>query len=191
MWIQPGFGRGAFSANMPNLGQPPMGASVPQSASGAHGDSFNRASVLAGGGNPDAEFQRFKARQYSEIMAHEQAHASAAGSLGGGIHIQYDGNGVAVAGHVPISIPGLDRENPEVSYKNYSVVRSAALAPGDPSGQDMAVASTAQSLMGQAQVLMSRKKQAQSAGVTTDAFMKFGGTPSALAQAKREKARNA
>lgn len=191
MLMQPGLLPGRFNANTPNSGLLPVGVSAPPSAVGAHGDSFNREAVLAGGGNPEAEFQRFKARQYSEIMSHEQAHASAAGSLGGGIHIQYDGNGVAVAGHVPISIPGLDRQNPETSYKNYSVVRSAALAPGDPSGQDMAVASTAQSLMGQAQVLMSRKKQAQSAGVTTDAFMKFGGTPLALEQAKREKARNA
>lgn len=106
-----------------------------------------------------AAFDQFKAQRYAEILSHEQAHQSAAGSLGGGIHIDFDSNGVAVGGHVPIKIPPLDPNNPEASYQGYCQVRSAALAPGDPSGQDCAVASKAQALMGQAQVLMARKKQ--------------------------------
>jgi hypothetical protein len=106
-----------------------------------------------------AAFDQFKAQRYAEILSHEQAHQSAAGSLGGGIHIDFDSNGVAVGGHVPIKIPPLDPNNPETSYQSYSQVRNAALAPGDPSGQDCAVASKAQALMGQAQVLMARKKQ--------------------------------
>jgi hypothetical protein len=60
---------------------------------------------------------------------------------------------------VPISIPPLDRGNPEASLKNYQTVRSAALAPGDPSGQDYAVANKAQGLMGMAQVLIAKKRQ--------------------------------
>ncbi len=110
-------------------------------------------------GKDSAAFEQFKAQRYAEILSHEQAHQSAAGSLGGGIHIDFDSNGVAVGGHVPIKIPPLDPSNPEASYQSYCQVRNAALAPGDPSGQDCAVASKAQALMGQAQVLMARKKQ--------------------------------
>ncbi len=110
-------------------------------------------------GPDQAAFEQFKSQRYAEILSHEQAHQSAAGSLGGGIHIDFDSNGVAVGGHVPIQIPPLDSKNPEASYKSYCQVRNAALAPGDPSGQDCAVASKAQALMGQAQVLMARKKQ--------------------------------
>lgn len=110
-------------------------------------------------GPDQAAFEQFKSQRYAEILSHEQAHQSAAGSLGGGIHIDFDSNGVAVGGHVPIQIPPLDPKNPEASYQSYCQVRNAALAPGDPSGQDCAVASKAQALMGQAQVLMARKKQ--------------------------------
>jgi hypothetical protein len=160
----------------------PLSGSIPAHVSacgcgGSHGPDFDHAAIVANGGNPGAEFERFKARQYADILSHEQAHQSAAGSLGGGVHIQFDGNGVAVSGHVPIAIPGLDRQNPEISYKSYNTVRSAALAPGDPSGQDCAVASQAQSLMGQAQVLMAQKKQAQSAGLSLDDFQKRAGKP--------------
>jgi len=102
---------------------------------------------------------RVRADSEAHIRGHEAAHQSAAGSLGGSMSIQYDQNGVAVAGQVPISIPPMDRANPEASLKNYQTVRFAALAPGDPSGQDISVASRAQSLMGQAQVLIARKKQ--------------------------------
>ncbi|WP_373533282.1 putative metalloprotease CJM1_0395 family protein [Vampirovibrio sp.] len=161
---------------------PASAAAVPDYAAvgccgGSHGLDFNHKNIMVQGGNPAAEFERFKSRQYADILSHEQAHQSAAGSLGGGVHIQFDGNGVAVSGHVPIAIPGLDPQNPENSYNNYSTVRRAALAPGDPSGQDCAVASQAQALMGQAQVLMAQKKQAQSAGLSLEEFQKLNGKP--------------
>ena len=120
------------------------------SGSGSSGNPNQRAAdVLA----------KVRSESESHIRGHEQAHQSAAGSLGGSMSIQYDQNGVAFAGQVPISIPPLDRNNPAASIKNYQTVRFAALAPADPSGQDMAVASRAQSLMGQAQVLMDQKRQ--------------------------------
>jgi hypothetical protein len=118
--------------------------------------------------------QRMKSENYAHILGHEQAHASAAGSLGGGITIEYDGNGVAVAGHVPISIPGLNAQNPEGNLKDYATVRSAALAPGDPSGADMGIAARASALMGQAQVLMSNKQQAGKLGLSPQEFVKLG-----------------
>lgn len=113
----------------------------------------------------DAMLQAIRAEQESHIMAHESAHKSAAGAFGGSIVIERDGNGIAVGGHVPITIPPLDNKNPEVSMRSYQTIRNAALAPGDPSGQDLAVASHAQALAGQAQVLMSQKRAAQSPSI--------------------------
>jgi hypothetical protein len=133
--------------------------------------------TAAPGMTADDMLQKIKAESYAHILGHEQAHQSAAGGLGGGINIQYDGNGVAVAGHVPISIPGLDSLNPENSMRAYNTIRGAALAPSDPSGADMSIASYAQSLMGQAQVLMGQKKQAQSLGIPFDEYRKMGMRP--------------
>ncbi len=117
-------------------------------------------------GNPNAKaddvLAKVRAESYAHIVGHEQAHQSAAGSLGGGIHIDYNQDGVAVSGHVPIRMPGLDPSNPEATVRAAQTVRAAALAPGDPSGQDVSVASQAQALMGKAQVLMAQKRQKQS-----------------------------
>jgi len=125
----------------------------------------------------DDMLQKIKAESYAHILGHEQAHQSAAGGYGGGISIEYDSNGVARAGHVPISIPGMNALDPESSLRAYSIIRGAALAPSDPSGQDMAVAAHAQSLYGQAQVLMGQKKQAQSLGIPFDVYRKNGMKP--------------
>jgi hypothetical protein len=121
-----------------------------------------------------------KSKSLSHIMGHEQAHQSAAGGFGGGISIHYDSNGVAQAGEVPIAMPGLDSKNPENGVKDYGTIRSAALAPEDPSGQDMNVAAQAQSMIGQAQVLMNQKQQATKLMATggMDAIQKAGMNPS-------------
>lgn len=106
------------------------------------------------------KFQAFRAQRNSEVMAHEQAHASAAGAFGGSIHIDYDQNGVAQGGHVPIAMPSMDRANPENTASHAQTVISAATAPGaDMSGQDASVAARAQSILGQAQLLMGQKNK--------------------------------
>ncbi|MEB3287538.1 MAG: hypothetical protein VKJ04_08555 [Vampirovibrionales bacterium] len=94
-------------------------------------------------------------------MAHEQAHASAAGSLGGGIHLEYDANGIPIGGSVQIAMPALDFNNPERTYSLARQVQSAAQAPGgDMSAADSKVAQSAGELMGRAQVLMGQKNLA-------------------------------
>ncbi len=110
------------------------------------------------------ELSRQKSESYNHIMSHEQAHQSAAGGLGGGIVIEYDSKGRAVAGHVPISMPGLDPQNPDDTISKLNRVRSAALAPGDPSGQDMSVAASAMSMIGRAQVASQNKRKRESSG---------------------------
>ncbi|MBY0449137.1 MAG: hypothetical protein K2X01_00745 [Cyanobacteria bacterium] len=122
-----------------------------------HGSGCGHCVGMNSGLVSPAKLETLKAERYSAIMSHEQAHASAAGGFGGGIHIDYDSNGIAIGGHVPISIPGLDRANPETSLAAYHTIRSAALAPSDPSGQDMSVAARADSLIGRAQEAISQK----------------------------------
>jgi len=96
-------------------------------------------------------FEKVKQERYNDIYSHEQAHKSAGGAQAGSIFIETDGNGVAVGGHVPIRMPsGVDKLNPEKSHKEAEVAYQAALAPGDPSSADLAIASSAQSIMGMA-----------------------------------------
>ncbi len=97
----------------------------------------------------------------SHIMGHEQAHANAAGPYGGGISIQFGADGMPTGGSVPVSIPPIDASNPEGNLQAYQTIRDAALAPMDPSSADMSVAAKAQSLYGQAQVLMAQRAQKQ------------------------------
>jgi hypothetical protein len=78
----------------------------------------------------------------AEVRAHEAAHAAAAGSLGGGASFEYttgpDGRTYAIGGEVPVRISS--GHTPEETLRNAAQVRSAALAPAEPSAQDRAVA---------------------------------------------------
>lgn len=176
----------AFQANA--LGPPKSGQVQPPAEQARVQSLFNQYSHNAGNAQTLAfgdALAKVKRDNYAHILGHEQAHASAAGSLGGGIHIEYDGNGVAVAGHVPISIPGLSFQDPEGNLRDYGRVRAAALAPGDPSGADLSIASRASALMGQAQVLMAQKKMAGQLGLTPLAFQGLGRPKNALELAAR------
>jgi hypothetical protein len=93
-----------------------------------------------------AQVAKLKARD-AQVRAHEAAHLAAAGSLAeGGATYTYqrgpDGRAYAVGGEVNIdagSVPG----DPEASQAKAMRVVAAALAPADPSGQDLAVAARA------------------------------------------------
>jgi SprA-related family len=81
----------------------------------------------------------------SEVRAHEQAHKAAGGDLASSPSYEYelgpDGNRYAVGGEVGIS--GAEGRTPQETADNARRVRSAALAPANPSGQDQAVAARA------------------------------------------------
>lgn len=83
-----------------------------------------------------------------EVRAHEAAHQAAGGSLTGGASFTYetgpDGRAYAVGGEVPISMAEGSTPAETISIARRS--RAAALAPADPSGQDLRVASQAASL---------------------------------------------
>ena len=88
--------------------------------------------------------------RYKDIYAHEQAHKTAAGSLGGPIVIERDSYGIPVGGHVDIKMPVLDKENPDKTIKHADTVIKSAMAPSDPSGQDYKVAAEAKHIKAEA-----------------------------------------
>ncbi len=104
------------------------------------------------------EVQRLQQRD-SEVHAHEAAHQAAAGALGGGASFTYqsgpDGRRYAVGGEVPVRVaPG---RTPEETIENARQVRAAALAPADPSAQDLAVATSAAQMEAVARAQMARQ----------------------------------
>lgn len=91
-----------------------------------------------------------------EVRTHEQAHLSAAGQYAtGGIKYNYqtgpDGQRYAIGGSVGIDTSPVAGD-PEATLQKARVVQRAALAPAEPSGQDMKVAAQASQMMMQAQV---------------------------------------
>lgn len=87
---------------------------------------------------------KLKARDL-EVRAHEAAHMAAAGGYAGGASYSYqqgpDGNSYAIGGEVSIDTSALD--DPEATAQKMKIVRAAAMAPANPSGQDYAVAASA------------------------------------------------
>ena len=81
----------------------------------------------------------------AEVRAHEAAHMAAAGGHGSGASYDYetgpDGRRYAVGGEVQVSVPS--GGTPEEMIRNAQTMRAAALAPADPSSQDLAVAAQA------------------------------------------------
>lgn len=88
-----------------------------------------------------------------EVRAHEAAHQGAAGALGGAAHYELktgpDGKRYAVGGEVSIDISKVTGD-PQATLAKANRIKSAALAPVDPSSQDRAVAAQATALAAQA-----------------------------------------
>ncbi len=98
----------------------------------------------------------------AKVKRHEQAHLAAGGSLvRGGASFSYesgpDGKQYAVAGEVSIEMSPVDGD-PEATIRKMQQVKSAALAPAEPSAQDRSVASSASSIAAQARSEMLSEK---------------------------------
>jgi len=115
----------------------------------------------------DERLVRELAQRDRAVRAHEAAHQSAAGSLGGAatftLETGPDGKSYAVGGEVPVDMSS--GRTPEETLSRAQQVRAAALAPADPSPQDLAVAAQASQIeaivrqqMSQAQSTMLQKK---------------------------------
>lgn len=81
----------------------------------------------------------------AEVRAHEQAHASVGGQYAGSPQYEYergpDGRRYAVGGEVSIDIS--EASTPEETIRKAQQVKAAALAPAEPSAQDLRVATEA------------------------------------------------
>lgn len=99
----------------------------------------------------------------AEVRAHEQAHIAAGGPhVRGGANYTYqtgpDGRQYAVGGEVSIdtsAVPG----NPELTEQKAQTVRRAALAPANPSAQDLKVAASASQMEAEARAEKLRAEQ--------------------------------
>jgi SprA-related family. len=90
------------------------------------------------------QVKELKARD-QEVRTHEQAHQAAGAGYAGGASYSYqrgpDGNNYAIGGEV--SIDTSSTGDPERDIVKMRIVRAAALAPAEPSGQDLSVAAAA------------------------------------------------
>lgn len=108
------------------------------------------------------QVQKLKKRD-SEVKAHEQAHAAVGGELAGAPQYQYtlgpDGKRYAIAGEVKIDIS--PEQDPQQTITKMEKVKRAALAPVEPSAQDLKVAAQAGQVANQALAdLAAQKSQA-------------------------------
>ncbi|MFT6268139.1 MAG: hypothetical protein ACJAVV_000944 [Alphaproteobacteria bacterium] len=80
-----------------------------------------------------------------EVRVHEQAHAAVGGQYAGSPTYEYatgpDGKRYAVGGEVSIDVS--EEQKPEDTIQKMQIVRAAALAPAEPSTQDLKVAAEA------------------------------------------------
>lgn len=107
------------------------------------------------------EVEQLKARD-REVRAHEMAHLAAAGGLAtSGASFTYqrgpDGVSYATAGEVKIDVSRGD--TPEDTLRRAQIIRAAALAPAEPSGQDRSVAAKATQMEAEARAELARADQ--------------------------------
>lgn len=109
----------------------------------------------------------------SKVRAHEAAHQSGPAAVGGA-NFTYakgpDGVMYAIGGEVPVSIE--TGSTPQESITNLQGVIATALAPADPSPQDLSIASRARVMMMQAQQELAQEiqeKVSESSGYTENA----------------------
>lgn len=88
-----------------------------------------------------------------EVRNHEQAHAAVGGSYAGAPTYSFkrgpDGQTYAVSGEVSIDVSPIPND-PAATLRKMELVQQAALAPAEPSAQDLRVAAQAQVLAAQA-----------------------------------------
>lgn len=106
-----------------------------------------------------------------EVRAHEQAHAAAGGAYAGSPSYEYengpDGNRYAVGGEVSIDASPIAGD-PEATIQKMDVVKRAALAPGEPSPQDRAVAAQADQTRIKAQADLQKQRAEEQEAVTQE-----------------------
>jgi len=154
----PGKSAGTAAVGQPSGNENPNGAEANRTDPRTGVSESQRSKNPGTPGNPEltqeerAQIQQLKARD-REVRAHEAAHMAAAGGLARGVSYSYqvgpDGQRYAVGGEVGIAasaVPG----DPQATLAIANRVRAAAMAPAQPSSQDMAVAAAAAQMAAQA-----------------------------------------
>ncbi|HEY3284999.1 MAG TPA: putative metalloprotease CJM1_0395 family protein [Armatimonadota bacterium] len=113
------------------------------------------------------------ARVESKVIAHEHAHQAVGGRYAGAASYSYtrgpDGRAYVTGGEVPIDLS--PERDPSETAAKMRQVRSAALAPADPSPQDLEVASMAAAIEAQAaaeEIAQSARDSSTSTGQLVD-----------------------
>lgn len=105
----------------------------------------------------------------SEVRAHEAAHQAAGGGMVGAASYTYqqgpDGKMYAIGGEVSVSMKA--GSTPEETIANAKQIAIAAMAAGNPSPQDFAVASSARVMEMKAQQQLAREQQEELIGKET------------------------
>lgn len=105
------------------------------------------------------EIRQFQSRD-REVRAHEAAHAAKGGAYAGAPTYTTkrgpDGKTYVTGGEVSIDISAV-KGDPQATLQKAEQVRSAALAPAQPSSQDMQVAQKAQAMAAKARTEISRQ----------------------------------
>lgn len=106
-----------------------------------------------------------------EVRVHEQAHASVGGALAGSPTYSFtrgpDGRSYVTDGEVSIDTSPV-AGNPQATLEKMDQVRRAALAPAEPSAQDMRVAAQAQATAAQARGELVNLRSEESRAGTDD-----------------------
>ncbi len=118
--------------------------------------------------NPEVQREIQKLREIDrKVKSHELAHLSAGGPYAGMPVYSYvkgpDGKLYAVAGEVPIDVS--EERDPEETVRKMERVIAAALAPADPSPQDLKVAAVASMKLAKARHEIMQKKLEETYGV--------------------------
>jgi len=106
----------------------------------------------------------------AEVKAHEKAHQTAGGPYAGAASYTYqqgpDGKQYAIGGEVNIDASPIPN-NPKATAAKMQVVQKAALAPAQPSSQDLHVAAEAATALSQAQTDEAKAANAARTGTGT------------------------
>lgn len=103
----------------------------------------------------------------NRVIAHEMAHKAVAGRYAGAVSYSYtkgpDGKLYITGGEVSLDIR--EESEPEETIKKMEVIIAAALAPSDPSPQDIRVAQAASIKKMKAQIELSQKETDKTSGI--------------------------
>lgn len=155
-----------------------LGASVPESVHPQDKDPREtEASAESTKGSDDTALTKEEQDQVEElkerdqeVRQHEQAHLAAAGSLAnGGAQYEFqmgpDGKNYAIGGHVGIDTSPAN--TPQATISKARQIQRAALAPADPSPQDIKVAAQAMKMMMDAQRDLSEEEMKEASADET------------------------